>query len=157
MRLDLKENCLGQHLQVLANPSGSRHEEAVRKTQVASKEEEPDTEGLTHRHFSLPSLASPLEGHFNPEEASEELLESLVTAMIEDEQVGQLFHVQCCKVMLAFAVPGTLILTKTSIAFTADDSSSEYENAVCLVRVRCASYGEYILFGPGVMVLSLGT
>lgn len=133
LRLDLKENCLCQHLQLLANPSGSTHEEAVRTTHVSSDRGPAEVERLPNNHISLASLSSPQRGHLGPEEASEELLQSLVAAMIEDENVVQLFSVQCCKVVLAFAVPGTLVLTKNAIAFTADDSSSEYENAMSMV------------------------
>lgn len=134
LRLDLKENCLFQHLQLLANPCGSTHEEAVRQTQVISEDGQPEAERLANSHFSLPSVVSPKDGHLSLEEASEELLESLVAAAIEDDQVVQLFSVQCCKVVLAYAVPGTLVLTKTSMSFTAEDTSSEYERAMCMVR-----------------------
>lgn len=132
LRLDLKENCLCQRLQLVANPCGSTHEEAVRKIPVTSEDGQTEAEKLANSHF-LPSLTSP-QGHLSLEEASEELLESLVAAVIEDDQVLQLHSVQCCKVVLAYAVPGTLVLTKTYMAFTADDSSSEYEKAACMVR-----------------------
>ena len=37
-------------------------------------------------------------------------------------------------VVLAYAVPGTLVFTKSCVSFTADDSSEEYNNANQLVR-----------------------
>lgn len=84
--------------------------------------------------LSIPTLPSPQGGHMSLEEASEDLLESLVSPY---EQVVQLLSVECSKVVLAHLVPGTLVLTKSSIAFTADDSCSEYEKALCLVSFYC--------------------
>lgn len=45
----------------------------------------------------------------------------------------QLLTIQCSMVTLAHAIPGTLTFTRTSLTFTADDSTEEYENASYLV------------------------
>ena len=135
-RLDLKGDCLCQHLQLLANPNGSTHEEAVRKTHITLEEGHLEAEGIASNQFSLASLSSLQEGHSSPGEMSEELMERLVAAMIEDDHMEKLFSVQCYKVVLAYTIPGTLVLTKISMSFTADDSSSEYEKAMCMVRDR---------------------
>ena len=132
VRLDLKGNSLCQRLQFVANPVGSTHEEAVRLTTDSSEDEKPESEKLENSHFVLPS--SMLERRKSPEEESEKLLETLVSSVVEDDSVVQLHSVQCLRVVLALAVPGTLVLTTTTMAFTADDSSSEYEKASCLVR-----------------------
>lgn len=117
---------------MLANASGSAHEGAVRTqgSDPASQEE------MAADALSVPALTSPQAGHLSPEEegeagfSSDELLESLVPA---EELVAQLLSVSCSKVVLAHSVPGTLVLTVTSIAFTADDTCTEHEEALCLV------------------------
>lgn len=127
-KLDLRENSLRQHLQLLGNQNGSPHKDAVRMVahNATSGEEVAST-------ISLPSMVSPQGSHLNLEETpfpSEDLLDNLV---YPDEQVLQLLSMQCAKVMLTFAVPGTLVITKSSIAFTADDSTSEYDSAQSVV------------------------
>lgn len=128
----MKENSLRQHLQLLANPSGSTHEEAVRKVGVNVSLEGEESTAST---LPIATLPSPQAGHVSLEEASftsEDLLESLIPS---EEQVVQLLSVQCSRVVLAHAVPGTLVLTKSSMSFTADDSTSQYEKALCMVSL----------------------
>lgn len=130
-KLDLRENSFRQHLQMLANTSGSAHEEAVRTpSSDPASQEEPATDTLP-----IPALTSPQAGHLSSEGEdegfpSDDLLEALVPP---EELLTQLLSVTCSKVVLAYSVPGTLVLTKTSIAFTADDTSTEYEKSLCLV------------------------
>lgn len=114
---------------MLANANGSAHEDAVR-TQSSDPASQEDT---TADALSIPALTSPQAGHLNAEEEgfpSDDLLESLVPA---EELVAQLVSLPCSKVVLAHSVPGTLVLTKTSIAFTADDTCTEYEESLCMV------------------------
>ena len=133
--LDLKENSLRQHLQLLANPAGSAHEEAVRKVGGSTS---PETTEETDP-LSIPALPTPGPGMGveSPEESSlvsEEQLESLLPT--EGQLLTQqLYSVQCSRMVLAHAVPGTLVFTRTSLAFTADDSTKEYEKALCMVGV----------------------
>lgn len=128
--MDLRENSLRQRLQMLANTSGSAHEDAVRtQSSDPSSRDETGADAL-----SVPALASPQAGHLSAEGevgfSPDDLLESLVLA---EELVAQLMSVPCSKVVLAHSVPGTLVLTETSIAFTADDTCTEYEESLCMV------------------------
>ena len=134
VRLDLKSNSLSQRLQFVANPTGCTHEEAVRLTANVPEDEMPEFEKMENSHFVVPR--SVLERRTSEVESSEKLLESLVTFPgLEEGPVAQLHSVQCLRVVLALAVPGTLVLTKATIAFTADDTWSDYEKAACLVRL----------------------
>ena len=116
---------------MLANASGSAHEEAVRTpSSDPASQEEP-----TANTLPIHALTSPQAGHLGLEGEgegfpSDDLLETLVPP---EELVAQLLSVTCSKVVLAFSVPGTLVLTKTSIAFTADDTCTEYEKSLCMV------------------------
>ncbi len=135
VQLDLKANSLCQRLQFVANPAGSTHEEAVRLTPDVDEDEKPESEKLENNHFVVPQSA--LERKMSEEEASEKLLESLVTSSVmEDDSIERLYSVQCQRVVLALAIPGTLVLTKSTIAFTADDTAVEYEAASRLVSYK---------------------
>lgn len=118
---------------MLANPSGSAHEEAVRtQSSDPSSQDEAAADAL-----AIAALTSPQAGHLSAEGggfSSDDLLESLVPAE-EDPVAQQLLSMSCSKVVLAHSVLGTLVLTKTSIAFTADDTCSEYEKSLCMVRM----------------------
>jgi hypothetical protein len=113
---------------MLANIAGSAHEEAVRvQGSDSTSQDEPAANAIP-----IPTLTSPQAGHLGLEEEgegfpSEDLLETLVSSE------NQLLSMTCGKVVLAYSVPGTLVLTETSIAFTADDTSSEYEKSLCMV------------------------
>ncbi len=93
-------------------------------------------EGAAATLSSIPTLPSPHGGHLSPEDSgflSEDLLESLVPP---DELVAHL-SIPCWKVVLAQAVQGTLVLTASSVAFTADDTCEEYEKVLCMVSCCC--------------------
>ncbi len=129
----MRENYLRQHFQLLANPNGSVHEEAVREmaADVFDPEEEAD------KNLSVPSLASPHGGgggggHINIENSSI-VSEDHLDSLLQHSESTQLLSVSCHKVLLSYALPGTLVLTKSSMAFTADDSAIEYEKVQCLV------------------------
>ena len=121
------------------NSCGSTHDEAVRKCDPVTQED--TATNSSGSKISVPSLLSPQEGHLSVAELllTEDLLENLIPA---EEMVSQLLSVPCCKVMLAHTVPGTLVLTESFIAFTADDASQEYEEALCMVSnplcISCA-------------------
>jgi len=133
VRLDLRSNSLCQRLQFVANPAGSTHEEAVRLTVDNPENDTPESEKMESSRFVVPR--SMLERRESELEESEKLLENLLTVPgLEEGPVVQLHSVQCLRVVLALAVPGTLVLSKTTIAFTADDTWPEYEKASCLVR-----------------------
>ena len=128
----MRENSSRQHLQLLPNSNGSTHEEAVRSTDL--NQDTSASEEEVKNKISLPSLTSPQGSHLDPDEdiiTSDDLMENLVHS---DELATQLFSVQCMKVLLSHAIPGTLVLSESSIAFTADDSTSEYQRAQWMVR-----------------------
>ena len=136
-RLDLRENSLRQHLQLLANPSGGTHEEAVRKASPLEEGEEGE-EGAANT-LSVPTLPSPRGGHLTPEDSgvfSEDLLEALVSP---DEQMAQLFSITCRRVVMAHAVQGTLVFTSAAVAFTADDTCEEYDKVLSMVSLGSLS------------------
>lgn len=60
-------------------------------------------------------------------------LNALELSLNDQDQHMQLLSLPCLMVVLAHSVPGTLILTKRSMTFTADDSSDEYKKASYLV------------------------
>ena len=133
----MRENSLRQRLQMVANANGSAHEEAVRTltttaTDPASQDNDSNEGGVDA--LSLPALASgrTLRGGVVAEAEEGEAAEEEVVPPAE-ELTAQLHSVPCSKVVLAHAVPGTMVLTKTFIAFTSDDASPEYEKSLCMV------------------------
>ena len=86
---------------------------------------------------SVPTLPSPQGGTLSPDDSallSDDLLESLLP---QEEQSARQFAVPCWKVVLAYAVRGTLVLTTSSMTFMADDTCEEYERVLSLVSSSC--------------------
>lgn len=133
-KVDLKEDSLRQRLQFLPNPSGTVHESAIRSTDPDSGEKKPTAEELP----SLPSTVGAYTEAPNIDVislGSDDLADSLTGMDLPQEQdkSQQLLTVQCSMVILAHSIPGTLAFTRTSLTFTADDSSEDYEKASYLV------------------------
>ncbi len=116
---------------MLSNDSGSTHEDAVR-TQGPNPSTQDERAAST---LSLPALTTSQVGHLATEgkEEEEEGFPSEDSLVPAEELVAQLLSVRCSKVVLACSVSGTLVLTKSSIAFTADDTCPEYEKSLCMV------------------------
>lgn len=134
----MKEDSLRQRLQFLPNLAGSVHEGAVRTVDPAEEEgNKPTTAAAEGGDLAagLPpgSVGAALSKASNVEVVS---LSSDDLGEVPLEQVDkseQLLTIQCSIVILAHAIPGTLTFTRTSLTFTADDSTEEYENASYLV------------------------
>ena len=134
-RLDLKEDSLRQRLQFLPNPAGSVHESTVR-----SVEEEEEGQGKTAAEGEL---AAGLPGSVDAAALNKASNFEVVSLSSDDpgelplEQLDKseqlLLTISCSMVVLAHSIPGTLAFTRTSLTFTADDSTEEYENASYLV------------------------
>ena len=135
-RLDLKEDSLRQRLQFFPNPAGSVHESAIR-----SMEEEE--EGNKPTAAAEGELAGGLPGSVNAAALNKASNFEVVSLSSDDpgelplEQLDKseqlLLTIPCSMVVLAHSIPGTLAFTRTSLTFTADDSTEEYENASYLV------------------------
>lgn len=154
-RLDLKEDSLRQRLQFLPNPAGSVHESAVRIVDPAEEGEGSKPAAAAEEDLSagLPgSVSAALSKPSNVEVvslSSDDLGELPPLEQLDKSE--QLLTLQCSMVILAHTIPGTLAFTKTSLTFTADDSTEEYENAaylVCFTRhplpLIFAYHGEFL-------------
>ena len=122
---------------MLANPNGSAHESATRVYEVNSQE--ASVEEVKSEDLNLAALTPTTPGGLLSSEemslGSDELSDSL-TALelsLNQDQATQLLSLPCLMVVLAHSVPGTLVFTKRSLTFTADDSSDEYKKASYLV------------------------
>lgn len=122
---------------MLANPNGSAHESATRVYEANSQLN--SVEEVESKDLTLAALTPTTPGGVLSSEemslGSDELMDSL-TALelsLNQDQTIQLLSLPCLMVVLAHSVPGTLVFTKRSLTFTADDSSDEYKKASYLV------------------------
>ena len=131
-KLDLKEDVLRRRLQLICNPSGSSHEEAVRNV---------DSEDPAHPLEDDPALAVPKPAFTAQSSRSEsisltsdELQDNLALDLsVDQDSSSQLLSLPCQMIVLAHSVPGTVVVTSSSIVFTADDGTEDYRKASYLV------------------------
>lgn len=130
---------------MLSNPVGSVHEEATRRIETKEEEEEEEEEGTKETSKETELALTPTAAYgtaLGGDEISldsDDLAENLASidqSSSDQDQAIQLLSLQCSLVVLAHATPGTLVLTKSTLTFTAEDSSEEYKKASYLVRVE---------------------
>ena len=136
----MKEDSLRQRLQFLPNPTGSVHESAIRSVDPAEEDKSPAAGAAEEELAGLPgSVGAALSNVEIVSLSSDDLGESSLAAaglelpLEQLDKSEQLLTIQCSMVVLAHAIPGTLAFTRTSVTFTADDSTEEYEKASYLV------------------------
>ena len=129
-KLDLKEDALRQRLLLLSNPTGSVHEEATRRVEINEEVEEESQEA----NIPLTPSSTAYGGTLSGDEISldsDDLAEGVVS--MDQDHSTQLLSLQCSLVVLAHTIPGTLVFTKSTLTFTAEDNSEEYKKATFLV------------------------
>ena len=137
-KLDFGEDMARRRLKVLPNPSGSFHIEACRKHEMGDEKEGegPALPGVLVVGTSLQQGEDP--------GLNEDTMEGALATEFGLEHEEAQLSIKCSIVMYAYSMPGYMEFTKSTLTFTADDTSSEYQKGSYLLEFATIN-GKWIL------------